>query len=431
MIDQTRPGPAAPPAVLPPRLVRRVLPVAVVLAWLGPFSLDTYSPAFPAIQREFGASTGAVQATLATTLIGLALGQLLVGPISDRLGRRRPLLVGLAGYAVASVLCAVAWSIELLIAARLVQGFAAATGIAMARAIARDVHAGAQLARFYSLLAAATAVAPMLAPLLGAALLEAGLSWRWIFGVTLALGLLGLGLVALALPETHPRWVGGTTAARGSAPRRAGTSLWGLLRRRQILVSALVLGLSGAAMIAQLAGMSFYLQVERGFSPAGYSAVFALNAAGMIISNNVNRLLMRRFTPNGVLSVALPVMVASSVAFAVALQVGAPLVVALCALFVLVGCWGFVMPNAVAVGMSVERTAAGRAAAILGTAQFGFGAASAPLVGAVPVVAGVPPVAAVVVVCLAGALLAQLLGRVRAAAVAPEPAEGAACRAAS
>ncbi|WP_214403221.1 Bcr/CflA family efflux MFS transporter [Pseudonocardia lacus] len=428
MIEQTRPDPTPHTAVLPPRLMRRILPIAVLLSWMGPFSLDTYSPAFPAIQRDFATSAGAVQATLATTLIGMALGQLLVGSISDRLGRRRPLLVGLAGYAVASVLCAAAWSIELLIAARLVQGFAAATGLAMARAIARDVHSGPQLARFYSLLAAATAIAPMLAPVLGAGVLEAGLSWRWIFGLTLALGVLGLGLVVFALPETHPRWIGGAAAApRADA---AGASLGGLLRRRTVLVSALVLGLSGAAMIAQLAGMSFYLQTERGFGPAAYSAVFAANAAGMIAANNVNRLLMRRFAPHRVLAVALPVMTVAAAGFAAALGAGAPLGVALGALFVVISCWGFVMPNAVAVGMSVERTAAGRAAAILGTAQFGFGAVSAPLVGAVPVVAGVPSVAVVVLVCLLGALLAQLIGRLRVVEEVPAEVGGAVCRAA-
>jgi DHA1 family bicyclomycin/chloramphenicol resistance-like MFS transporter len=416
--------------VLPPRQMRRILPVAVVLTWLGPFSMDAYSPAFPAIQLDFATSAGAVQATLATTLIGLALGQLLVGPISDRCGRRPPLLVGLVGYVVASVLCSTAWSIELLIGARFVQGFAAATGIAVARAIARDVHSGTQLARFYSLLTAATAIAPLTAPIMGAGLLEAGLSWRWIFGVTLALGVLGLALVVLALPETHPRFIGGRAhhegAHSGSAHHdsavgdgaersagRDGLSLWTLLRRRSVLTSALILGLVGAAMIAHLAGLSFFLQDERGLGPAAYSAVFALDATGMIIANNLNRLLVRRWAPHRVLSVSVPVMLVAALVFAAVLRAQAPLVVVLPALFVFVTCWGFVNPNAVAVGMSVERAAGGRASAILGMSQFGFSAISAPLVGTVPPIAGVPPMAAVIVACLAGAVLVQLAGRLR------------------
>jgi DHA1 family bicyclomycin/chloramphenicol resistance-like MFS transporter len=421
--QQSDPGPGAataptsPPAVLPARLMRRILPIAVVLTWVGPFSLDAYTPAFPAIQHDFATSAGYVQATLAATLVGLALGQLLFGPLSDRRGRRRPLLLALGGYVLASVLCSTAWSIEVLLVARLGQGFAAAGGIVIARAIARDVHSGPRLARFYSLLTAATAIAPMVAPILGAGVLETGASWRWIFGVTLALGVLGLGLVVLALPETHPRWIGGAAQDPGPATDRIG--LGELLRRRQVLTSALVLGLCGAAMIAHLAGLSFFLQDERGLGPGAYSAVFALDAAGMIAANNLNRLLLRRFAPQRVLSVALPVMFAAAVAFAAALRGQAPLPVLLPALFAFVSCWGFVMPNAIAVGMSVERSASGRASAILGVAQFGFASFSAPLVGVLPVVAGIPPMGAVIVVCLAGAVLVHIVGRVRT----PAPAE--------
>ncbi|GAA3045907.1 multidrug effflux MFS transporter [Pseudonocardia yunnanensis] len=388
--------------------------------------MDAYSPAFPAIQKDFATSAGAVQATLATTLVGLALGQLLVGPISDRYGRRRPLLVGLSGYVVGSVLCASAWTIELLIAARFVQGFAAATGIAIARAIARDVHSGTQLARFYSLLTAATAIAPMVAPIAGAGLLESGLSWRWIFGVTLILGVIGLAAVVLLLPETHPRWIGGVDRAVTGVghPEPEPTvhlSLWVLLRRREVFVSALVLGLCGAAMIAHLAGLSFFLQDERGLSPAAYGAVFALDAAGLVIANNVNRFVLRRWSSRQVLSVSVPVMLVFAVVFAALLRAEAPLPAVLPALFLFISCWGFVMPNAVAVGMSVERAAAGRASAILGVAQFGFAAFSAPLVGTIPVIAGTPPMATVIVVCMAGAVVAQIVARLvgrRAAAPA-------------
>jgi MFS transporter, DHA1 family, multidrug resistance protein len=397
--------------------MRRILPIAVVVTWLGPFSLDAYTPAFPAIQRDFATSAGAVQATLAATLVGLALGQLLFGPASDRFGRRRPLLVGLGGYVLASVLCATAWTVEVLVVARLGQGLAAAGGIAIARAIARDVHVGTRLARFYSLLTAATAIAPMVAPILGAGVLEAGGSWRWIFAVTLALGVLGLVVVVLALPETHPRWLG--APAGDEAPARTRIGLGTLLRRRHVLTSALVLGLCGAAMIAHLAGLSFFLQDERGLGPGAYSAVFALDAVGMIAANNVNRVLLRRYAAPRVLSVALPVMFAAAVAFALALRAQAPLPLLLPALFAFVSCWGFVMPNAIAVGMSVERAASGRASAILGVAQFGFAAISAPLVGTVPPIAGVPPMGAVIVVCLAGAVLVQLVGRVRVPGPAP------------
>lgn len=406
-------------ALLSHRQVRRILPAAVMFTWLGPFSMDAYSPAFPAIQSEFATSDGMVQATLATTLIGLSVGQLIVGPLSDRFGRRRPLTIGLAGYVVASVLCSFAWSIEVLIGARLLQGFSAAAGIAVARAVARDVHSGATLARFYSLLAASTALAPMIAPILGAGLLELGLSWRFIFGLTLALGVVGLGLVVFVLPETHPDRIGGRTPptpaerARRKADGESHLGLWSLLRRRHVFVSALVLGSVGAAMIAQLAGLSFYLQTERGLGPGAYSAIFAVNAAGLVLANNVNRLLLRRFTAQRLLSVATPVMLLAALTFAALLRAGAPLPVALPALFAFMSCWGFVMPNAVSVGMAVERHAAGRASAILGVAQFGFSAFVAPVVGILPAVLGVPSMAVVMVICLTVAVTVQLVSRVR------------------
>jgi DHA1 family bicyclomycin/chloramphenicol resistance-like MFS transporter len=234
----------------------------------------------------------------------------------------------------------------------------------------------------------------MIAPIMGAGLLETGLSWRWIFGVTLLLGVVGLALVVLALPETHPAMIGGRRRSRVPAHPAAAAapqpSLWTLLRRRQVVVSGLILGLCGAAMIAHLAGLSFFLQDERGLSPTAYGAVFAADAVGIVLGNNVNRLLLRRWTPHQVLTVSVPVMLGTAVLFAALLQAQASLFAVLPSLFLFVSCWGFVVPNAIAVGMSVERTAAGRASAILGVAQFGFAAFAAPLVGSVPVVAGIP-----------------------------------------
>lgn len=387
------------------RLARRILPIAIVLTWLGPFSMDAYTPGFPAIQAEFATSQMLVQATLSTTLIGLAIGQLIVGTVSDLLGRRLPLMIGLAGYVVATVLCATAWSIEVLLVARLLQGFTAATGIAIARAMGRDTHSGAGLARFYALLTAATAIAPMVGPVAGAAMLEIGLSWRWIFGAIALAGAAGLGLVVAALPETHP----GHPGIRGMRGRRAGaTPVTPLLRRRPVLLSALVIGLTGAGMIAHLAGLSFLLQEERGLSASAYAAVFAVDAVGLVLANALNSVLVRRWRPERVLQVAVPVALAFATAMAMALRFEAPLPVVLVTLFAFVSMHGFVQPNAIAIGMSVERDVAGRAAGILGVAQFGLAVFSAPLVSIVPPVAGIPSMLVVIMGCLVTAVLVQV-----------------------
>lgn len=392
--------------------VRRVLPVAIVLTWFGPFSVDAYSPAFPMIQADLGTSPGLVQLTLAATLVGLTVGQLIVGPLSDRFGRLPPLVIGLAGYVLASLFCALAWSIEALVVARTLQGLTAATGIVIARATGRDVHSGPELGRFFSVIAAATALAPMVAPIMGAWLLQAGLSWRWIFGLTLVLGLVGLVLAATVLPETHPTRA---TQRLPSAPTDPGVRL---LRQPHVLAAAGVIGLCGGAMLANLAGLSFYLQEQRGTSPLGYAMAFAAGAVTLVASGNVNRLLQRRFEPQQLMSVSVPAMLVFTVLLGVAQRSAAPLGIVVLLVCAFMGMWGFVLPNALALGMAVDRRAAGRAAALLGAAQYGFASVTTPLVGVIPALAGVPAMATVMTGCVAGATVIHfsLLGRARRSA---------------
>jgi MFS transporter, DHA1 family, multidrug resistance protein len=388
-------SPLGPLSSLTERRIRRILPIAIVLTWFGPFSMDAYTPAFPQIQQEFATSPSLVQLTLGATLVGLAVGQLVVGRLSDRIGRRRPLVVGLCGYLVACLLCAFAWSIEVLVVARLLQGLTAATGVVIARAIGRDVHSGPALARFYSLVAAATALAPMIGPAAGAAMLQAGMSWRWIFGLTLVLGVAGLLLTLFALPETHPALLGGhAVAAVDPGPAH-------LLRRPHVVAAAGVLGLCGAAMIANLAGLPFYLQEERGLPPLVYAAAFAGGAISLMTCSNISRIVQRRIAPQRILTVVVPLQLVVAVVFAVLMAVRAPLGAVLPLFYALMGCWGVINPNAMAFGMTVERTAAGRASALLGLAQFGFAAVSAPLVGVAPRIAGISPMGVTIVCCVA------------------------------
>lgn len=399
---------AAPSAAeAPPSGGRRLLPILALVSWIGPFAMDAYTPAFPWIEQDLATSPGMVQASLTATLFGLAVGQVLVGPTSDRYGRRGPLLIGLAGYVVASVFCALAWSIESLLVARLLQGVTAATGISIARAIGRDLHSGRELARFYSVLTGATAVAPVIGPLAGAGVLEAGLGWRWVFGVTVALGVVAFA-AARTLPETRPP----LDRPAATATSEQGPGLLTLLRRRELVVPALLLSLCTAGMIAHLAGLSFYLQVDRGTGPGFYGLVFALDALALVAANAANRALLNRVAARRILAYSVPGLLLCSAAFAVAITVTAPLPIVVLSLVLMIGANGFVQPNAVAVGMSVDRAAAGRAAAVLGVAQFGLASLSAPLVGIVPDLGGVPSMAVVILVCVSAAVVVQALDRI-------------------
>src|SRR4051812_15860529 len=218
-------GDAALAAAPPSRAVRaRLILILGALSAFGPLSLDMYLPALPALARDFGTRPAAVQATLTTCLLGLALGQPPAGPLSDALGRRPPLLVGLAAFVAASAGCALAASVPVLIALRGLQGVGGAAAIVIARAVVRDRHEGVEAARFFSVLMLVTGLAPILAPVLGGQILRAT-SWRGIFVVLAALGALLLAVTALGLAESLPaerRRAGGVRDTLGTFRRLAG-----------------------------------------------------------------------------------------------------------------------------------------------------------------------------------------------------------------
>ncbi|MET0885458.1 MAG: MFS transporter, partial [Mycetocola sp.] len=250
---------AAPVAVS----VRRIALIAAVLTWLGPFTIDTYSPSLPAIVLAFDATPSLVQLTLTSALVGLVIGQLVIGLVSDRVGRRMPILVSLCLFLLACVACVLAPSIPVLIVARFVQGLTASAGVSMARAIGRDVFDGGELAAFYSRLAAATAVAPVVGPVLAGVLLEVTGTWRSIFVMIAALGVVAFVLVRFALPETH-------SPAVRSTHRQDPTTIptVRVLRQRTIVVSAVLMACVSGMILSYLAGTSFLLQNRFGLSPA-------------------------------------------------------------------------------------------------------------------------------------------------------------------
>jgi MFS transporter, DHA1 family, multidrug resistance protein len=367
-----------PAAAGAPQPLRRRLGLVFLLGGLsafGPLSLDMYLPAFPALGAELHAAPSHVQLTLTACLVGLATGQLVAGPASDARGRRRPLLVGLAGYALGSALCAAAPSIWALVALRLCQGFAGAAGIVIARAVVRDRYAGVEAARYFAVLTLVVGLAPVGAPLLGAALLRVT-TWRGIFLVLAGIGALLLAGAAAGLAETLP-----PPARRTGGLRATGAVLRALLSDRAFVSCIVAAGLAFAGMFGYIAGSSFVLQEMYRLSPQGFGLVFAVNSCGIVGAGQASRFLVRRTGPLRLLGAGVIGAAAGGVALLVAVLAGAGLPGILPALFLAVASVGMVAPNAAALAMAGHPQTAGSASALLGATVFVIGGLVAPLVG--------------------------------------------------
>ncbi len=346
-----------------------------VLSAFAPFSMDMYLPSLPALTADLQTVPATAQLTLSACLLGLALGQPLAGPLSDALGRRRPLMAGLALYIVASLLCAVAPSVEVLVVCRFVQGAAGATGIVIARAIVRDRHTGVAAAQFFTNLMLVSGLAPMVAPLLGGQLLRLT-SWRGVFLALMTIGALLLLGVVTSLRETLPaaqRRTAGLTDTRAAFGR--------LLRDPRFLGYALPSGLTSAAMFAYISGSPFVLQEIFGVSPQAFSLIFAANAFGLWLAAQVSGRLVRRVGPAALMRFGVGMSLLGGLGLLGAVVTGAGLAGMLPALWVVVASVGLVMPNATALALMDYPRDAGSASGILGVMQYSFGAAAAPLVG--------------------------------------------------
>ncbi len=385
----------------------RVRPSTIVvlgaLSAFGPLSLDLYLPGLPGLADSLDASASAAQLTLTACLLGLAAGQLLSGPWSDAVGRRRPLIIGVSAYVVATLACALAPSMPTLIGLRFVQGLAGAAGIAVARAVVRDLRSGVAAARLFAGLLLVNGLAPVVAPILGGQLLHLT-DWRGLFVVLAVLGTAILAGTLVLVPESHP-----VERRRTGGLRDTVSVFRGLLRERAFVGCTLASGLAFAAMFAYIAGSPFVLQDIYGLSPAEFSAVFASNAVGLVLAGQVSSRLIARFGPHPVLGSGLVAGAAGGVLllFVVALgDIG--LIGILPALFLVVASIGIVFPSGTAIALEGHPSTAGSASALLGLAQFAVGAVSAPLVG----VAGkgtALPMAIVIVTCGLGAVAAYWL----------------------
>jgi DHA1 family bicyclomycin/chloramphenicol resistance-like MFS transporter len=352
----------------------RSIVVLGLLSTFGPLSLDLYLPALPQLADDLTSSASAAQLTITACLIGLAVGQLVAGPLSDRFGRRRPLLVGLVAYLLASLACAFAPSVTVLVVLRLVQGLAGAAGLVIARAVARDLYEGRRLVVFFSRLTLISGLAPVVAPVLGGQLSRV-MSWRGIFVVLAGFGALLL-VAGLAQRETLPRE---RRSAGGLGATLRGFGI--LLHDRFFVGAALSAGLAGASMFAYIAGSTFVLQRIHGLSASSFSLVFGVNSVGIMAMSQLSARLNRRWSPVRVLGLGLGVNLlgATALAATVLLGLGLPFVVG--SLFVMVSALGLVFPTATALAMADYPQQAGAASSLLGLGQFVFGALVAPLVG--------------------------------------------------
>jgi MFS transporter, DHA1 family, multidrug resistance protein len=387
-------------APLGPGTLRLVIVLGSMNA-IGPLSIDMYLPAFPEIARELNTSASSVQLTLTACVAGLALGQLVLGPLSDRFGRRIPVIAAMLTYAVASLLCALATSVGALIALRFVQGLAGAGGIVISRAVVRDLHSGARAVRLFSSLMLVTGLAPILAPLVGGQLLAIS-SWEGIFISLSILSALIATLTALGLRETLP-----PERRVPSGLRRTLQTMGMLLRDRSFLGHALAGGLTFGALFAYISGSPFVLQGIYGLSPQGFSLAFALNGLGLVAASQVNARIVERLGPTRLLRRALASVVASACALLVVVSIGdLPVWAVLVPMFAIVSSIPFVLPNSTALALADHAAVAGTASALLGLIQFMVGALAAPLVG----VAGpdtAVPMAVIMVALAVGGLIAQ------------------------
>ncbi|WP_396888516.1 multidrug effflux MFS transporter [Mycolicibacterium iranicum] len=366
----------SPPNQLPmPNRIKMIVVLGLLVA-LGPLTIDMYLPALPKIAEELSVSSSVAQLTLTGTLAGLAIGQLVIGPLSDSLGRRKPLFAGIVLHMLASLLCLFAPNIAVLGIARGLQGMGAAAGMVVAIAVVGDLYKDSAAATVMSRLMLVLGVAPVLAPSLGAAVLVHG-SWHWVFAALVVVAGALLVMAVLALPETLP-----VSHRRPLKIRGISLTYLELLRDVRFVILVLIGALGMSGLFAYIAGASFVLQGRFGLGQTAFALVFGAGAIALIGTTQFNVVLLKRFSPQQIMLWAL---VAASVSGAVFVALAAGHVGGLFGFVVpvwaILAAMGLVIPNAPAVALTRHPDAAGTAAALLGAVQFGLGAAIAPVVG--------------------------------------------------
>ena len=353
----------------------RLVLIALTTA-LASLSIDLYLPAFPDLAAEMGTSEAAVQITLTACVVGLAVGQIVAGPLSDMFGRRIPIVLGLVGWGLTSLLCALAPSIEALTALRFAQGLMGAAGLVVTRAVVRDLASGPAMVRAFARIMLIAGVVPIIAPTLGGIMLRF-MPWQGLFIALAGFGLVVAPAVYVGLGETLPperRRSGGLASALGSYRV--------LLRDRQYLRSALVVAFAFSALFVYVSGSAFVLRSVYGLDATGYGVMFAVHSLALMSGNQLSGRLAGRWPVPTHLVVTLGVSLAGAVGFlAVAITGAGGLVGAAGTVVVTVFGVGMSLPLASSISMAGHPDRAGAASALLGLVQFAVGGLIAPLVG--------------------------------------------------
>ncbi|MCA1214213.1 multidrug effflux MFS transporter [Bacillus amyloliquefaciens] len=345
------------------------------LASFGPLSLDMYLPALPEVAADLHTTASLAQLSLTFCLLGLAVGQIVVGPLSDMIGRRKPLILSLLLYTLSSLLCAFSPSVSFLIVMRFIQGFTGAAGIVIARASARDMYSGKELTAFFSLLMLVNGAAPILAPITGGFILQFA-GWKIVFVVLAVIGCIITAAVLTALPESLPpekRTSGGL--------RETLMTFRGLLGDRMFMGFALSQAFVMTGMFAYIAGSPFVLQNIYGVSAQMFSLLFAVNGAGIICATQITGRMAKTHDERKLFVSGLLIAVIGSITLLLSLAFGLGLTAVCISLFIIVSSVGIVTTTGFSLAMQKQEKGAGSAAALLGLLPFIGGATAAPLVG--------------------------------------------------
>ncbi|SDZ31991.1 MFS transporter, DHA1 family, bicyclomycin/chloramphenicol resistance protein [Bacillus sp. 166amftsu] len=371
------------------------------LTAIGPLSIDMYLPSLPKLTDDLQTNASLAQLTLTACLLGLSVGQLFVGSISDIYGRRKPLIIALIMYVASSLLCAVAPSIWSLVLLRFLQGASGSAGIVISRAMVRDMYSGSEMTKFFSLLMLVNGAAPILAPIIGGQLLQFT-SWRGVFIVLGAISIFMLVSATFVLRETLPleeRETGGLVGTLATYRN--------LLKDRLFMGYALSQGLVSAAMFAYISGSPFVLQNIYGASPQEFSVFFAINGIGIIIASQITGRLAGKLSEKALFVAGIGIAAAGGISLLLTIVLGIGLIGVLCSLFLVVSSVGVVSTTGFSLAMKNQKQAAGTASALLGLLQFISGALVAPLVG----IGGsntALPMGIVIALCEVGAVLCYI-----------------------